>query len=408
MNHAQSHADEAPPAKTLKRAGIPQGAAEALDSDQSVREFVGHIRGLGSFAFDTEFIGEESFYPRICLIQLATTERIALVDPLQLSALDPIWELVVAPDVECIVHAGGQDIITAQRAMGRVAQGVVDTQIAAGLLNMPWPTSLSNAIHAVTNHRISKGQTFTEWDKRPLTPHQLAYAADDVRYLPLVWSILKSRLSERGRLDWVMRECHASVESIESFDPDGQVKRACRGLSLRPRAMAILRELVVVRHALARELDRPPRALIPDQTMLEISRARPTAASELADIRGLGRPIVAAHGQALIDAVKRGADAPTDPDAALDGGKEDASERMAIDALWSIVTMRCIAEGLAPTMVLSRTQLSKWYMRRRRGAIEPLFDAGDWRAEALGAWLSDFLDGKARFEIGWKDDGPVE
>ncbi len=407
IHHAEAHADEAPPAGTLLRAGVPQGPAEMLRTPAAVSEFAAHINAVGTFAYDTEFIGEESFYPQICLVQVATSERVAIIDPLELPDLRPIWEAVVSPSVECIVHAGGQDIVTAQRLAGRTAQSIVDTQIAAGLLDMPWPTSLANAIHAVTNHRITKGHTFTEWDKRPLSPNQLAYAADDVRYLPLVWSILKDRLSQRGRLEWTLRECAATIVSNDDFDPDGQVRRACRGLTMRPRTMTILRELVVTRHQLAKHLDKPPRALIPDAVMLDLARSKPTAVAALAEVRGMPRPLAASHGGDILAAVKRGVDAPTSKDESWNGAKEDASERMAIDALWSIVTMRCIAEGMAPAMIISRGDLSKWYMRRRRGDTSTLFAPTDWRAEALGAWLADFLDGKARFEIGWKGDGPA-
>ncbi|MDA0802809.1 MAG: HRDC domain-containing protein [Planctomycetota bacterium] len=407
IHHAEAHADETPPARTLRRDGVPQGPAEILRSAGDLDSFANHVRAAGSFAYDTEFIGEETFYPQICLVQVATSDRVALIDPFELKDLGPIWELVVSPDIECIVHAGGQDIVTAQRVSGRTAQNVIDTQIAAGLLNMPWPTSLANAIHAVTDHRIAKGHTFTEWDKRPLSPNQLAYAADDVRYLPLVWSILKSKLEHRGRLPWALHECASAIVSNDDFDPEGQVRRACRGLTMRPRTMTILRELVVTRHQLARHADKPPRALIPDAVMLDLARSKPTAAAALFEIRGMPRPVASAHAADLLAAVKRGVDAPNAKDDVWSGAKEDAGERMAIDALWSIVTMKCIAEGMAPSMIISRSDLSRWYMQRRKGSEDPLFAATNWRSTALGQWLTSFLDGSARFEIGWKGDGPA-
>ncbi|MDA1008144.1 MAG: HRDC domain-containing protein [Planctomycetota bacterium] len=406
IHHAEAHADGTPPAAIVSREGIPQGEAELLHDENAINEFANHIRVMGSFAFDTEFIGEESFYPQICLVQVATFDRIALIDPLEVADLGLIWDLVTGHEVECIVHAGGQDIVSAQRFANRTAQNIIDTQVAAGLLSMPWPTSLSNTIHAIIDHRIAKGHTFTEWAERPLSPSQLSYAADDVRYLPLIWKTMKTRLEEAGRLDWVRRECAACMVSNDAFDPDGQVRRACRGLTLRPRTMTILRELVIARHDIAKLADAPPRALIPDSVLLDTARTKPTTAAELDELRGMPRPVVSSYGDRLLAAIAHGVAQPTERDADWIPQKEDAGDRMSVDALWSIITMRCIATGMAPSMLLSRSELAQWYLRRRRGSHAPLFASDDWRDEALGRWLTGFLAGEERFEIGWSGNGP--
>ncbi|MBM4114209.1 MAG: ribonuclease D, partial [Phycisphaerae bacterium] len=266
---------------------VPSGDPELIVDAKALEEFLAHAREHSAIAFDTEFIGEESFRPRICLVQLATTQRVALVDPFQVKKLDALWELVADRSILTIVHAGDQDVEAVRTAIGRQPERMVDTQVAASLAGFPWPTSLGTMIERLIGHRPAKAHTFTNWDARPLTPAQLRYAADDVRYLPLAWSLLDSALARRGRLEWAMRESAAVLEGDLVFDPTRQVRRAARGEPLRPAALTALRELVLLRHDLARRADLPPRAVIPDTVAIELVKRSPGSRTQLSAIRGL-------------------------------------------------------------------------------------------------------------------------
>ena len=159
-------------AEVTKHPEIPGGQAELIDDASGLEEIVAALREAGSFAFDTEFIGEETFYPQICVIQVATSTRLALIDPFEIEDLGPIWNLVADADVETIVHDGGQDLDPVRRFTGTEPRGVVDTQICAAFVDMPWPSSLAKIVARFTGHKLAKGHTFTEWDRRPLTPKQ--------------------------------------------------------------------------------------------------------------------------------------------------------------------------------------------------------------------------------------------
>jgi ribonuclease D len=411
IHHAEAHAEGAAAgaAHVLSASGVPQGEAQLVESDAQIPELVAHIREHRVFAFDTEFIGEETFHPRICLVQLATTERVALIDPLRvgIDALKPVWECVCDPTLLTLVHAGGQDVDAAQRGAGSAAVNVVDTQIASAFVGMPWPTSLGNMVEGLLGHRLHKGHTFTEWDARPLTRSQLGYAADDVRYLPLAWTRLSERLSQRSRMPWALAESSASIRAVEGFDPESHVRRACRGLSLRPRVMTILRELVVLRHTIAGELNKPPRAVLPDGAMLEIARRKPESVADLADVRGMPRPIVQSHGERILSTVQLAKSLPVEHDRIWTPPEESSEDRMRIDALWSVVTMRCIAMGVAPGIILTRAELSRWYLGRKGGAAGPLFPADDWRRDALGDWIERFVAGEGTLSLRWSDSGPT-
>ncbi|MSR28473.1 MAG: hypothetical protein EXS03_02720 [Phycisphaerales bacterium] len=410
IHHAEAHADTGSggPPGVLSHALVPQDESQLIESIDQVKELTDHLHEAGAFAFDTEFIGEESFYPRICLIQIATTRRVALLDPITLGekALEPIWNAVCCDSLTTIVHAGGQDIDAAQRSAGCAATNVVDTQIAAAFLGMPWPVSLGNVVHGLTAHRLHKGHTFTEWDKRPLTKSQLSYAADDVRYLPLVWSVQCERLAKCGRADWAREESQESLRTSEEFNPESQVRRAARGLGLRPRIMTVLRELVVLRHALAKELNLPPRTVIPDGPLLEVARTRIAETSGLGEVRGFPRHIASSHGDEIVRTIVAARALPLDRDRIWMAPEESAEDRTKIDALWSIITMRCISMGLSTGLVLTRAELSRWYLARGTSRA-PLFPEGSWRAQAIGSWLDGFLDGRETLSLAWRDGGPV-
>lgn len=165
MHHAEAHATGGTVRRLqLQDPLVPQGEPEMLSTPSALDEFLDHVRAAGSFAYDTEFIGEETFLPRICLVQLSTTERVGLVDPLELpdDAMRCVWKAVCDPTLQTIVHAGGQDVLIAQRGAGESASAVIDTQIAAGMTGMPWPLSLANLVESLSGVHLPKGHTFTE------------------------------------------------------------------------------------------------------------------------------------------------------------------------------------------------------------------------------------------------------
>jgi ribonuclease D len=382
-----------------------------LQHAEAVRAFAQHAREMGVLAFDTEFIGEDSFRPRICLVQVATPERVALIDPLE--GVDPraVYEVVADPAVTTLVHAGEQDIGAVRDALGGNVGNVVDTQIAVSLLGLPWPSSLGTTLEQFTGLRLGKAHTFTEWDRRPLTASQLHYAADDVRYLPMAWAEIRGQLEARGRLDWALRESATQLAGETEFDPDRQMRRASRGENLRPAAVTLLRELVLLRREMARELDQPQRVVIPDTALMELVRRKPERADAVREIRFLPRPVAGKFGDRLAECVRRARDLPPtrDEHARL---LEDAAVRARIDAMWLALQARCLADDIAPNLLSSRSEFTDWCAaciardrRARRGeaggeAPAP-FPATDWRMQAAGTWLQGFVEGREELRLRW-------
>ena len=406
--HEEAHSEEPATAQApLAHDLVPVGDPQMITTDEALNAYLDEIRQAPIVAYDTEFIGEETYHPYICLVQLATSDSIALIDPLAVSSLDPVWELLADPEVKKVVHAGKVDLKPVFHGIGRCAASVVDTQIASAFAGLPWPVGLARVIESFTGHRLGKGHTFTNWDARPLSAQQLKYAADDVRYLPMLWSMLENELTERGTLEWALRECEKSLELDQEFDPEPHLRKICKGMRLKPRARALLRALVVERDRVAELADQPHRVLLPDSALLEMTRRKPKDAADLAAIRGFPRPTAERWHSEFLTILSNVDQLDISREKTSRPSNEPASAQVEVDALWMAVCTRLLAQGIAPGIVLSRGVLAEWFLERRGQGADDLFDEADWRQQALGAWLSGFISGDHQLVVGWGDRGAI-
>src|SRR5215471_5878717 len=142
-----------------------------------------YLASCRRFGFDTEFVGEDTYHPRLCLVQLATADRLILIDPMTVGPLDAFWKLVVDPANQVIVHGGREEVRLCRLWGGQTPGNLFDLQIAAGLVGLAYPLGHGTLVHQVLGVQLSKADTLTEWRDRPLTRSQVRYAFDDVRHL---------------------------------------------------------------------------------------------------------------------------------------------------------------------------------------------------------------------------------
>jgi ribonuclease D len=380
-----------------------------VTAQSELSQAIDHLRTAASFAYDTEFIGELTYHPTLCLIQVATTRQVMLIDPLARGLdLHEFWELLADPSVEKIVHAGEQDVEPVPRQLGdrsRGAQNVIDTQVAAGFVGMAYPVALSKLIGELFAVRIGKGLTFTHWDQRPLSDVQLRYAADDVRYLPAAWDVLRQRLDALGHRAWAFEECAAMCDPLRfGFNPDSSYQRVRGAGGLGTGALAILRELTIWRDAAARAHDVPARALLRDEILIDLARSPVKHVEKLARVRGLPRPVEFEHGRAIVEATLRAINNPHPTVRASRGVEPTPSERFAADSLYAIASSLCAARSIDPALVTSRQEIGELYHRLISGsAHDNLHLFTGWRRDALGRPLIDFLAGRAGCELAWRD-----
>jgi ribonuclease D len=411
-SHASAHAEEdtGPGAGHIEHALVPKGPATLIKQPAQLEELIAELRSLGQFGYDSEFIGELTYVPKLCLIQVSTPRQVSLIDPLAGLELRPFWELIADPAVEKIVHAGQQDLEPVVRELGRAPANVFDTQIAAGFIGLPYPLSLSKLTFELTGAKLPKGLTFTRWDQRPLSSSQLRYAADDVRYLVLSRQEIGRRLDALGHANWAAEECANQCRFEEfQFDPSQQYLRVRGAHSLQPRNLAVLRQLTVWRDTAAREANLPPRALLRDEVMIDLSRNPVRSTARLAGVKGLPRPVEAEYGQQIIQTTEQALALPEQELPVARESEQTPPEKFRTDALWAAAQALCAGQGIDVAVVTSRQEINDFYQHFTSKAPADEAPAEThrvlqgWRGEALGATLKDLLEGRAGIELNWKN-----
>jgi len=383
---------------------IPSSQHELVTTQAGLTALLDHLRAAGRFAYDSEFIGEMSYHPRLCLIQVATSEKVCLIDPMAEVDLTPFWELLCDQAVEKIVHAGEQDMEPVVRHLGRRPVNFLDTQIAAGFVGMAYPVSLSKLVLELTGAKLGKGLTFTDWSQRPLSAVQLRYAADDVRYLPAIVAELEKRLLANGHLAWAKEESDAMGDpSRFEFDPAADFLRVRGATSLPPQGLAVLRELTIWRDAAAQRADSPPRAFLKDEILIDMARSPIRSVEKLARVRGLPRPVEAEHGEAILSATLRGLSASIDSLPAK-SPEPSPTQRFGADSLWAMMQSLCAGRSIDANLVTSRQEIGELY-RHLLGETDPsgLRVMKGWRSEAAGKPLIELYAGKRKLISEWKD-----
>jgi len=405
-SHEDAHADLSPAARIdpLKHPNVPLGEPEMIASEDQLRGLIADLRAAASFAYDSEFIGELTYLPKLCLIQVATTARVALIDPLAAIDINSFWELLADPSVEKIVHAGEQDVEPVLRHLGRPAQNIFDTQLAAGFIGMAYPVALLKLVHEITGIKLGKGLTFTHWDQRPLSAMQVRYAADDVRYLPALREKIGERLNALGHMAWAREEFNALCNAnLYQFDPDTAYLRVRGSTTLGGQQLAILRELTIWRDGIARSHNVPPRAFLKDEIMIALARNPAKDVTKLSRIRGLPRPVEAAHGADIVAAILRGLSTPPTKLPAV-RPEPTPTERFRADALWAATQCLCIGQSLDPALVASRQEIGDLYRHLIRGTKEirlPLMKG--WRREAVGDPLCQLVRERKSVSLDWEE-----
>ncbi len=404
--HEDAHSDAPlPPENTPDLPLVPKGAAPLLTTDSELAELITHLRAVGSFAYDSEFIGELTYHPKLCVLQVASAERVALIDPLASINLTPFWELLCDASVEKIVHAGDQDIEPVVRHLNRAPQNFFDTQIAAGFCGLPYPVSLSKLVGELIGAKLGKGLTFTHWDQRPLSAMQLRYAADDVRFLPAVRAELGRRLDKNGHANWAREECEALCEPSQyRFDPNTQYLRVKGAGSLQPRNLAVLRELTTWRDGAARQHNLPPRAFLKDEILIDLSRNPAKSVEKLDRVRGLPRPVEHAHGAEIVEATQRGWATPSNDLPPQRTNEQTPTERFRSDALWAAAQAICAGNLVDPAIVTSRQEMADFYHAIvTKKDLSELKLMNGWRREALGEPLKKLVNESGNLALTWSE-----
>jgi len=389
------------PCSTMNRAaGVPETVV--IERQEQIDEFCVRARAEGRFAFDTEFVMEDRYEPEVCLVQLASEEAAALIDPFLKLDLQPVWELVCDRQVETVVHAGQEDLAMAVRRTGQVARGVFDVQIAAGLVGYDYPLSLQKLVQSTLQVRLRKSKTLTDWRQRPLNAAQLRYAADDVSYLLAVRRKLHDRLVGAGRLEWAEEEFRGFEDMSLYARVEEDKLRRVKGINvLKGRQLAVAGRLLLWRDGLAQVLNRPARVALKDHLLVEIARHELSSFSELRELRGLN--MSDRNVQALGGIVKEALATPPEKWPAEKPFDAEAPREAVLVALaTAVVRGYCLDYDLAYSLIATKKSLRDLIRHRTVGqpsdasAVELLCG---WRGRTVGVMLDEVLAGRRTIHV---------
>jgi len=384
---------------------------EFVTDQQALETHCRHWRDAGRFAFDTEFIRDDSYDAQLCLIQVTTDSDVVLIDPTANVDANAFWELVTDEKVTTVVHAGKEDFEVCLRATGKPPRNVFDVQIAAGFIGLGYPLSLSRLVNMVQHRRLAKAQTLTDWLRRPLTDEQVRYAVEDVMYLPAIYETLRSRLRESGRSGWAQEE-FAQFENAACYSrpPEQRLFKLKGTKKLDGLGLAVLERLVDWRDRRARERNRPIRAMMRDDVLVSIAKRRPQRPAELQILRGFTHARKSAAVREILEIVEAAKALPkTDWPEPYQPREETPMTKAALEIVSAFTRAVCHNEGLAHDLVGSTQRLRELLdYQLGKSSTRPLLLTG-WREQFIGRRLVDLLQGRSELHLsGWPDEPRLE
>jgi ribonuclease D len=368
---------------------------EYIDNSQSLADLLARLDNAEWITLDTEFIREKTYYPRLCLIQIASAEVLACIDPLQISDLQPFLDWLNDPKRLKVLHAAWQDMEIFYHLGGKVPAPLFDTQIAAAVLGMGDQLGYARLVEGLLGVSLDKSQSRTDWSRRPLSKAQLEYAIDDVRHLRDVYLRLRGQLEQQGRLKWLDKPFQKLADSTTyAVDPQTSWERV-KGLQiLKPQHLAVLRELAAWREQRALQKDIPRRWLLSDEILLDMARMQPDSPAALRHIRGLSDDQIERGAAEWLACITRGKAVPkSEWPQRPQRRKLDADMSVVADLLTALLNQVANENGISAQMIATRQQIEKMLEEGRTTLSD------DWRGALVNDLFGQVLSGKASIRI---------
>lgn len=359
---------------------------------KQLKEFVSHAKKSPILAVDTEFLREKTYWPKLCLIQLATDERSVAIDPFRVGDLSALADLFVDERITKLFHAAHQDIELIFHELGVIPKPVFDTQIAASLLGDALQIGYGTLIMNECGVKLKKADSFTDWSRRPLTDSQIAYALDDVVYLPRAYRSMRAKLERLGRLSWLDPDFEELCDPRRyKVDPLERYKRLRRVNQLSHQQLSAAREIAAWREETAMKRNIPRKWVLTDEQIVEICKREPASIDELFMVRGVSNALRTDDARKVLAACKKGLAAPEDQWPELNrGGKNEPNVDPQVDLLYSVVRLRAKEAGVAFGVLASHDDLAKIV----RGHLDEADVLKGWRRRLVGEELLSIVRGE--------------
>ncbi len=319
-------------------------------------ELTGQLESCAQIGLDTEFLRERTYRAELCLVQLSSSSDAACVDPLALRDLTPLARVLTSPGITKVMHASRQDVEVLYPIAGLV-RPVFDTQIAAALTGLPAQVGYGELVRRLLRTELSKSHTRTDWSKRPLSPEQIEYALDDVRYLLPLKSLLEEQLERSGRLEWLTQELATLADSRSIAADPAEAWLRIKGLrSLDPARERLAQLLAAWRERRASERNRPRGWILEDAALREIVMQVPRSLEALAAIPDFPAGVLKHCGTELLDCI-RSAGIPDPPPPLNIRTRPDPMKTALVKKLAALNQTIAAELGLSPEVLATRRDL---------------------------------------------------
>ena len=371
-----------------------------IESSAALLEFVDLIKDSDFIAVDTEFMRENTFWPELCLIQIADSNHAAAIDPMAPDIdLQPLLDLLVDnEDVLKVFHAGGQDVEIIFNLTGKTPHSIFDTQIGQMALGQAEQVGYSNLVEAWLGVQLDKGARFTDWSRRPLDKRQIDYAIGDVTHLAKIFPMMLKKLVKTGRGHWLDEEMEKLADPAHySVDPDKAWLRI-KAPTRKPEVLGRLKALAAWREREARNKNLPRGRIVKDETLADLAAHRPKDQDGLGRVRGLSATWKSNDiGGRLMDALAGAQPLAKEdmPDRAPRGpglGKEGA---LVADLLKLLLKIRSRELNVAARLIARSDDLEALAAGRRDGIAM----MQGWRYEVFGQAALDLVEGRMGFAV---------
>ena len=353
-----------------------------------VAEICKRITANGRVAIDTEFVWERTFYPNLGIVQIALNEKEAwLLDmPVLTGKLAPLAEVLADPRVEKIIHDAKQDLTILRIATGAYPKNIFDTRLAAGFAGCPATLSLLDCGLTFAGLSFDKGETRSNWLKRPLSEKQLQYALDDVLYLPLIRDEIMARAEKLNHAEWLKEEMLIYDHPDLYEDQDcRQVYTRVKGCGrLDRRELAVLRELAAWRELEARSRNRPRRHIIADLPLVKMAQQQPDNTAALEENCGLPPHEYRRYGEKLLRVIQKGRQTPEAAYPESLKSRRDDKLTQQIREILDLISETGRSHQIDATLISSRKEVERFLSEKNRPAADtsPLFQG--WRFKLVG------------------------
>ena len=364
---------------------------------KELEEFVSRAKTSPFLAIDSEFIRENTYRPKLCILQIATADEIVIVDYHEKISLEPLISLLTDENIVKIFHGGTQDIEILFHITGAVPSPVFDTQIANALCSSTLQASYASLVGIYCNASLDKSCTLSDWERRPLTKEQIKYAQEDVRYLPEIYTAINDRLKKLGRDTWLKAEVDAVLfRNDEDVLPENRYKKLKKVSILNSRQLACARFFAAWREKTAMQRNVPRRWLLPDEQIVEACKLLPRNVDQLYSIRGMAKKISLSDAREIITGITADIDAPKETWPLPDVQKQnEASLEPVLAMLNSLLQLKSKQHSIALRMLATTSELSELARGNSHGSRL----LKGWRGEIIGEDMMRLLNGEISLSI---------